>query len=53
MLKAPIVFFAYKRPEHTQRSLESLSQNIGAKDSELLSIVMVLNVQKIAHQLNL
>ncbi len=35
MLKAPIVFFAYKRPEHTQRSLESLSQNIGAKDSKL------------------
>lgn len=35
MSKAPIVFFAYKRPEHTQRSLESLSQNIGAKDSEL------------------
>lgn len=32
---APIVFFAYKRPEHTRRSLESLSQNIGAKDSEL------------------
>ncbi len=35
MSKAPIVFFAYKRPEHTRRSLESLSQNIGAKDSEL------------------
>jgi GT2 family glycosyltransferase len=35
MSQAPIVFFAYKRPEHTRRSLESLSQNIGAKDSEL------------------
>ncbi|AFY75121.1 hypothetical protein Syn7502_03249 [Synechococcus sp. PCC 7502] len=35
MSLAPIAFFAYKRPEHTRRSLESLSQNIGAKDSEL------------------
>jgi hypothetical protein len=35
MSLAPIVFFAYRRPEHTRRSLESLSQNKGAKDSEL------------------
>ena len=35
MLKAPIAFFAYKRPEHARKSLESLSQNEGAKDSEL------------------
>lgn len=35
MKLAPIAFFAYKRPEHTKRSLESLSQNIGTKDSEL------------------
>lgn len=35
MSLAPIAFFAYKRPEHTKRSLESLHQNLGAKDSEL------------------
>jgi succinate dehydrogenase flavin-adding protein (antitoxin of CptAB toxin-antitoxin module) len=35
MSPAPIAFFAYKRPEHTRRSLESLSKNVGAKDSEL------------------
>lgn len=32
---APIAFFAYKRPEHTLKSLESLSKNQGAEDSEL------------------
>jgi len=32
---APIAFFAYKRPEHTQRSLESLAKNHGAESSEL------------------
>jgi len=32
---APIAFFAYKRPEHTRRALESLSQNEGAASSEL------------------
>src|SRR3989304_5243769 len=35
MSKAPIAFFAYKRPEHTRRSLESLSLNEGAEASEL------------------
>ena len=35
MKKAPIAFFAYKRPEHTRRSLESLAQNEGANESEL------------------
>ena len=33
--KAPIAFFAYKRPEHTRRSLESLAQNEEAEESEL------------------
>jgi hypothetical protein len=32
---APIVFFAYKRPEHARKSLESLSQNENAESSEL------------------
>jgi hypothetical protein len=32
---APIAFFAYKRPEHTKRSLESLAKNHGAESSEL------------------
>jgi len=32
---APIAFFAYKRPEHTRKSLELLSQNMGAESSEL------------------
>lgn len=32
---APIAFFAYKRPEHTRRSLESLAKNHGAESSEL------------------
>lgn len=35
MKKAPIAFFAYNRPEHTLRSLESLTQNEGAAQSEL------------------
>jgi|WetSurSiteA1Bulk_404760.scaffolds.fasta_scaffold00655_6 hypothetical protein len=33
--KAPIVFFAYNRPEHTRLALESLLQCEGAVDSEL------------------
>ncbi len=33
--KAPIAFFAYKRPEHMRRALESLALNQGADDSEL------------------
>ena len=32
---APIAFFAYKRPEHTRKSLESLYQNKGAESSDL------------------
>ncbi|PZO38700.1 MAG: sugar transferase [Pseudanabaena frigida] len=32
---APIAFFAYKRPEHTRRSLESLAKNHVAELSEL------------------
>jgi len=35
MKLAPIAFFAYKRPEHTRKSLESLSQNEGAESSDL------------------
>lgn len=35
MHKAPIAFFAYNRPEHTRRSLESLSKCEGAAESEL------------------
>lgn len=35
MLKAPIAFFTYNRPVHTQRSLESLAKNKGASESEL------------------
>ena len=35
MPKAPIVFFAYNRPEHTRKSLESLVANEGAAESEL------------------
>jgi hypothetical protein len=33
--KAPIAFFAYKRPEHSLRSLESLMKSEGASQSEL------------------
>jgi hypothetical protein len=33
--KAPIVFFAYKRPDHTQQALQSLARNEGAQESEL------------------
>ncbi len=32
---APIVLFTYARPEHTQRTLDSLSENFLAKDSDL------------------
>ena len=35
MSKAPIAFFAYKRPLHTEQTLEALSRCEGAKDSEL------------------
>lgn len=35
MSLAPIAFFAYKRPEHTKKSLESLAKNHGAESSEL------------------
>lgn len=32
--RAPIVFFAYNRPEHTRRALESLCKCDGALESE-------------------
>ena len=35
MMKAPIAFFAYNRPEHTLRSLTSLAENHEAQESEL------------------
>ena len=35
MQRAPIAFFTYKRPEHTRQSLESLTQNEGAEQSDL------------------
>ncbi len=35
MQLSPIAFFAYKRPEHTKKSLESLSKNEGAEYSDL------------------
>ena len=35
MIYAPIAFFAYKRPEHTLKSLQSLSENPEASQSEL------------------
>jgi hypothetical protein len=34
-MKAPVVFFAYNRPHHTLRALESLSKCEGASDSVL------------------
>ena len=33
--KAPILFFTYKRPDHTRQALQSLAQNEGAQESEL------------------
>lgn len=35
MSKAPIAFFAYKRPWHTEKALEALSRCEGAAESEL------------------
>ena len=35
MKLSPIAFFAYKRPEHTKKSLKSLFQNESAESSEL------------------
>lgn len=35
MKLAPIILFAYNRPEHTQRTLESLKQNVLADESVL------------------
>ena len=34
-LLAPVILFIYNRPEHTRRTLEALSRNIGSKDSSL------------------
>ena len=36
---SPIIFFAYKRPFHTFHSLNSLSKNIEAKDSDLIAYI--------------
>jgi hypothetical protein len=33
--KAPILFFTYKRPDHTRQALQSLAQNEGSQESEL------------------
>src|SRR5262245_11885581 len=33
---SPIVLFAYKRPDHTRRCLESLAQNTWAPESQLI-----------------
>ncbi len=35
MSYAPIILFTYNRPDHTERTLEALSQNTLAKESEL------------------
>ncbi len=35
MPNAPIAFFAYNRPEHTRKALESLAMSKGAAESEL------------------
>lgn len=35
MIKAPIALFVYKRPHHTEKTLESLSRCEGADESEL------------------
>jgi len=39
MTTAPIAFFAYSRPEHTKRALESLSSNPEAQKSELFVFI--------------
>ncbi len=36
MTHAPIALFVYKRPRHTQRTVEALTNNGGAADSELI-----------------
>ncbi|NEO66952.1 MAG: hypothetical protein F6J98_44010 [Moorea sp. SIO4G2] len=35
MSLAPIALFTYKRPDHTKKTLEALSNNHYAKESEL------------------
>lgn len=32
---APLILFVYNRPDHTRNTLEALSKNIGAEDTEL------------------
>ena len=34
--KAPVVLFIYKRPEHTQKTIQSLAANHGAAETELI-----------------
>jgi hypothetical protein len=35
-MHAPVALFVYNRPEHTRRTIESLSQNIGASETPLI-----------------
>ena len=39
MKLAPLAFFAFNRPNHTRRALESISSNDEAKDSELFVFI--------------
>jgi hypothetical protein len=34
-VKAPVILFVYGRPEHTRRTIEALSANIGADETDL------------------
>ena len=36
MTAAPVALFAFNRPEHVRRTLESLSRNVGANQAELV-----------------
>lgn len=35
VINAPIVLFLYARPDHAQKTLDALSRNLGAKESDL------------------
>ena len=39
MKLAPIAFFAFNRPDHTRRALESLASNKEAKDTDMFVFI--------------
>jgi len=50
MSLAPIILFAYNRPDHTRRTLEALSANLLADQSELFIFADNLGLRYASYQ---